>query len=103
MNTDKRQQLLNCTDFDQLLNVEYGVRGTTARETFEADAEAFCLGECIKEQRLAAGLTRQQLAKQVGMTESAISRAEQGRSNVSINTLFHIFAGMGKRVSFTVL
>ena len=103
MTTQKKQQILDCSDFEQLLDAEYGKRGVPKRESFEASAEAFCLGECLKEQRLAAGLTQRQLAEQTGTQASTISRVEKGCPNVSINTIFHIFAGMGRRVSFTVL
>ena len=39
---------MNCSDFNELLNVEYGKRGTRTREQFEAEAEAFVLGELNK-------------------------------------------------------
>ena len=42
MNTQKKEQLLNCSDFNQLLDTEYGKRGTPMREQFEAVAEEFC-------------------------------------------------------------
>ena len=103
MTSQQKKQILDCTDFEQLLNTEYGKRGTTKREAFEADAEAFCLGECLKENRLKAGLTQQQLATQLGMRTNTISRLEHGHSDVSLASIFQIFAGMGKRVAFSVL
>ena len=48
MITQTREQIMNCSDFNQLLNVEYGQRGTRTREQFEAEAEAFVLGEVSK-------------------------------------------------------
>ena len=42
---------MNCSDFNQLLNAEYGQRGTQSREQFEAEAEAFVLGELNRYQR----------------------------------------------------
>ena len=52
MEAQHKQKLMQCTDFEQLLDAEYGQRGTHQREKFEADAEAFCIGELLKEQRL---------------------------------------------------
>ena len=103
MNAQKKQELMQCTNFEQLLDVEYGQRGTSQREMFEADAEAFCIGEFLKEQRLQAGLTQKELAAQVGTRPNTISRIERGYSNVSLASIFQIFAGMGKKVAVTLL
>lgn len=103
MNTQHKQQLMQCTDFEQLLDAEYGKRGTNKREMFEADAEAFCIGELLKEQRLQAGLTQKELAAQVGTRTETISRLERGYSNVSLSSIFQIFAGMGRKVAVTLL
>ena len=51
MDAKKKKAIMECTSFDELLDAEYGKRGEEPRETFEADAEAFCLAECLKEQR----------------------------------------------------
>ena len=99
----QKQQLMQCTDFDQLLDTEYGKRGTNKREQFEADAEAFCIGYLLREQRLRAGLTQKELAEQVGTRAETISRIERGNSNVSLSSIFMIFAGMGKKVAVTLL
>ncbi len=99
----EKKQLMDCTDFDQLLDVEYGKSGTAQREQFEADAEAFCIGELLKEQRLKAGLTQKQLAEQAGTGVETISRLERGYSNVSLSSISRIFAGMGKKIAVTLL
>ena len=38
MTEQHKQDLMRCTDFSQLLDAEYGKRGTAEREKFEADA-----------------------------------------------------------------
>lgn len=103
MDTKKKEAIMDCTSFDELLNAEYGERGTEAREIFEAEAETFCLAECLKEQRRLAGLTQEQLAAKIGTKKSYISKIENGHADVQLSTLFRIFAGLGKRVSLTVL
>lgn len=89
--------------FDQLLDAEYGPVGTVEREKFEADAAAFCLAETLKEERLRAGLTQQQLAERIGTRKTYISRLENGKSDVQLSTLFRIFEGLGRRVSLTII
>jgi DNA-binding XRE family transcriptional regulator len=103
MDKKKKQAIMASETLDDLLNAEYGERGTESRETFEAEADAFCLAECLKEQRRLAGLTQEQLAEKIGTKKSYISKIENGRSDVQLSTLFRIFAGLGKRVSVTIL
>lgn len=103
MDKKKKHAIMASDTLDDLLNAEYGERGTESRETFEAEADAFCLAECLKEQRRLAGLTQEQLAEKIGTKKSYISKIENGRSDVQLSTLFRIFAGLGKRVSVTIL
>lgn len=46
LRTIKKEAIMACETFDDLLNAEYGERGTTEREEFETQAETFCLAEC---------------------------------------------------------
>ena len=103
MKTLKKEQILKCSNFNQLLNAEYGERGTQSREQFEAEAEAFALGELLRQERETIGLTQQQLAEQSGYNKKTISRLESGHSDVSLSSIFHIFAGMGRKVAVSVL
>ena len=93
---------MECTTLDELLDAEYGERGTMAREDFEVQADAFCLAECLKEQRRLAGLTQEQLATKIGTKKSYISKIENGHADVQLSTLFRIFGGLGKHVSLRV-
>ena len=103
MDSIKKNSILGSNSFSELLDAEYGSRGSDLREAFEAAAESFCLAECLKEQRRLAGLTQQQLADRIGTKKSYISRIENGRSDVQLSTLFRIFNGLGKRISLSVL
>ena len=44
--------IMQCSTFDELLDVEYGKRGTSEREKFDSDASAFCVAETLKEKTL---------------------------------------------------
>ncbi len=103
MNTTKKNELLNCSNLDELLNVEFGNVGTASREAFDRETEAFCLAQTLKEERLRAGLTQEQLAEKIGTKKTYISRIENGKADVQLNTLFRIFSGLGRRISVTVL
>ncbi len=103
MEKTKMEAIRRAQTFDQLLDAEYGPVGTVEREKFEADAAAFCLAETLKEERLRAGLTQQQLAERIGTRKTYISRLENGKSDVQLSTLFRIFEGLGRRVSLTII
>ena len=103
MTEEKKQTIMNCETFDDLLDREYGPQGTPERALFETEAEAFCLAETLREQRRLAGLTQQELADKIGTKKSYISKLENGHADVQLSTLFRIFAGLGKRISLTVL
>ena len=59
MKEEKKQAIMNCTILDELLDEEYGSLGNPERMKFEAEAEAFCLAETLKEQCRLAGLTQE--------------------------------------------
>jgi ribosome-binding protein aMBF1 (putative translation factor) len=103
MEAKKKEAIMACETFDDLLNAEYGEHGTKERDQFETEAETFCLAECLKEQRRLAGLTQEQLAAKIGTKKSYISKIENGHADIQLSTLFRIFGGLGKRVSLSVL
>lgn len=103
MNTEIKKTAKGCTTFDELLDMEYGPKGSPERDQFDRDAESFILAERLKEERKKAGLTQAQLAEKIGTKKSYISRIENGHTDVQLSTLFKIFQGLGKRVSITIL
>ena len=94
---------MDCSNLDELLNVEFGEVGTQTRDEFDKETEAFCLAQTLKEERIKAGLTQEELALKIGTKKTYISRIENGKSDVQLNTLFRIFEGLGKKVSVTIL
>lgn len=103
MEKNKKNLIMNCTTLDELLDVEYGEKGTPERNEFDKETQAFCLAETLREERLRAGLTQQELAERIGTKKTYISRLENGKADVQLSTLFRIFEGLGKRVSLTIL
>lgn len=89
--------------FDELLDAEYGKPGTAERDVFDNEAGAFCLAETLRDERLRAGLTQQELADRIGTKKTYISRLENGKSDIQLGTLFRIFEGLGRKVSLTIV
>lgn len=103
MEQTKNEKLMACTNLDELINTEYGEPGTETRRRFDEETQAFCLAQTLKEERLRAGLTQEQLAEKVGIKRTYISRLENGKANVQLSTLFRIFEGLGKRICLSIL
>ena len=66
MEKTKENALMNCSTLDELLNVEFGAVGTPVRDEFDKETEAFCLAQTLREERIRAGLTQEQLALKIG-------------------------------------
>ncbi len=93
----------NVTNFDQLLDDEYGELGTPERTEFQRQAQMWIIAEMVKEERKKAKLSQEQLAKKIGTQKSYISRIERASSDIQLSTLFKIFEdGMGLKLNFTV-
>ena len=103
MEETKKNALMNCSNLDELLNVEFGAVGTLVRDEFDKETEAFCLAQTLREKRIRADLTQEQLAEKIGTKKTYISRLENGKADVQLTTLFRIFEGLGRRVSLTIL
>lgn len=95
-------ETINLTTFDSHLDRRYGEVGSRKRAEFEIKAKAFAIGEMIKEERLLAHLTQEQLAEKTGTRKSFISRIENGHSDIQLSTLYKLLEiGLGKKVTFS--
>ena len=89
--------------FDQLLDEKYGKKGEEAREQFDADSLAFRLGIMLKEARVEAKLTQEELAEKTGTKKSYISRIERGLSDIQISTYYKLIElGLGKHLNISI-
>ena len=93
----------NLTPIEDLISEDFGAVGTPEREQFEMECDAFIIGEQLKDERLRAGLTQEQLAEKVGTKKSFISRVERGHADIQISTLVKLFHGLGRQVSVRVI
>ena len=91
------------TPIEDLISEDFGAVGTPEREQFEMECDAFIIGEQLKDERLRAGLTQEQLAEKVGTKKSFISRVERGHADIQISTLVKLFRGLGRQVCVRVI
>ena len=93
----------NIKTFDELLNENYGPKGSEKRDKFEADSLAFRLGVMLKEARKEANLTQEELAERTGTKKSYISRIERGLSDIQISTYYKLIEiGLGKNLNISI-
>lgn len=101
--SSEEMKKLHLTPITDYIKEDYGEEGTPSRTEFDARVDAFILGERLKEERIKAGFTQEQLAERIGTRKSYISRVENGHADIQVSTLFKIFNGLGRRLSLTVL
>jgi DNA-binding XRE family transcriptional regulator len=101
--TQEELKRIGLTSIEDMITEHFGEVGTPEREAFELSCDTFILGEKLKEERLRAGITQQELAERIGTKKSFISRVENGHADVQISTLARIFQGLGRRVAINLL
>ena len=90
--------------FDDLIELEHGKIGTDSRNEYEERAQMFIVSEMLKEARLQANLTQEQLAEKAGTKKSYISKVENGKGNIQLSTLIRIFEkGLNRKIGLTFL
>jgi len=86
----KKNENTNLTSWDDHLDNKYGKVGTTVREKYEEEFEAFKIGVLLQEARKKQHMTQQELAEKVGTTKNYISRIENNASDIRLSTLMRI-------------
>jgi ribosome-binding protein aMBF1 (putative translation factor) len=93
----------NIKTLDQLIEEQFGKKGTRKRDNFDKGYETFKLGAMIHEARLEKGLTQEQLASKCGTNKAYISKVENDIKDVRISTLQKIIEiGLGGRLNLSV-
>jgi HTH-type transcriptional regulator / antitoxin HipB len=91
------------TSWDNHLDKKYGEIGTSTRDKYEEEFEAFKIGVLIQEARKKQHLTQAQLADKVGTTKNYISRIENNASDIRLSTLMRIIReGLGGHLKLSV-
>jgi len=99
----KKKNLKDARSFDELLNIKYGNVGEAKRDKFEEKAQYFVISTMLKEARLEAHMTQEDLAEKLGTKKSYISRLENGKCDIQLSTLYRIFEfGLGRRINLLI-
>lgn len=80
--------------FDEIKDEFIGKNGTPERNAYEAELNAFFVGEAIKKARQKLNLTQAQLGDMVGVQRAQISKIESGK-NLTLSTISRVFKAMG--------
>lgn len=88
-------------DFDAILDARHGKVGSPEREQFRKEAEAYCIGQIISDGRKREKITQSQLAEQVGVTKSYISRIENGSVEPGAGLFLRILSAMGMSIEYS--
>jgi DNA-binding XRE family transcriptional regulator len=93
----------NLKPLDRFIEEQYGKRGASKREKFEAGFEEFKLGVLLQQSRLEKGLTQEQLAERVGTNKGYISKVENNIKEVRLSTLQRIVeVGLGGKLELAI-
>jgi hypothetical protein len=101
--SEMKKPVKKITNYKDLINAEYGKKGSQTRIEFEIKAMAFMVGELLRDARHRSNMTQEQLAEKIGSKKSFISRIENGKVDIQLSTLYRIIElGIGKklRISF---
>jgi ribosome-binding protein aMBF1 (putative translation factor) len=99
MKTKNRTKALS-----QLIDEQFGKKGTPRRTRFDKGYQTFKVGAMIHEARLEKGLTQEQLADKCGTNKAYISKVENDFKDVRISTLQKIIeVGLGGKLKLSVI
>lgn len=92
---------LKIFDVDAQLDAAFGKEETPERKAVKDRANAFFIGQVIKEARKKARITQTKLAEKIGTNRSYISRIETGKTEPPISTFYRIASALGMTVELT--
>jgi HTH-type transcriptional regulator / antitoxin HipB len=67
-------------------------------ENFDEAYQEFKLGAMLREERVKAGISQEELARKAHTTKSAISRLEKRMKDMKLSTLERVVHALGKEV-----
>ena len=93
----------NTKTLTQLIDEQYGKKGSAKRDKFDKGYVSFKLGAMIHDARIEKGLTQEQLAEKCGTNKAYISKVENDIKDVRISTLQKIIeVGLGGHLNLSV-
>ena len=86
-------------DVSDWMDRQFGAVGSPEREKFRIEAEAYCVGQIIRDARKEEKITQTELAKRVGSSKSYISRIEHGTVEPGAGLFLRILNALGLRLN----
>lgn len=87
-----------CTSLDDYAVIELESEDSSASIADLQKGAREALGSAIQAQRTRLGLSQSDLAKRIGMHQSALSNIERGKTNITLNLLLEISAKLGTSI-----
>ena len=88
-------------DLDKYIE-ERKKQSPTFKKNFDKGYEQFKIGVLLKQARLEAGFTQEQVAKKLRTKKSAISRIENHAEDIRLSTLVNYAQALGKQLHLEV-
>lgn len=85
---------------EEMLDRVVGEKGTSRRNTMEAELQSYLIGEAIRQARKDKKLTQEQLGELMGVQRAQVSRIERGQ-NLTVGTIVRAFKAMGVSAAFS--
>lgn len=84
------------TNFDEYF--EEQMKDSEFKKEYEALEPEFSIIQAMIDARKSRGITQKELSERTGITQSDISKLENGNANPSIKTLQRLASGMGMKM-----
>lgn len=88
--------------FTQFEDKNFGEKGTSKREFYEAKLNEEIIGDLIRQARQKQNLTQDELAKKLGINKSNISKMENNIKSMRIDTLMNVLNVLDAKVMIRV-
>lgn len=88
-------------DLNNYINKRFD-NNTEKIQDFWNGYDDFKIGYLLKEERIKAGLTQEQVASKINTTKSVISRIENHADNITLSTLEKFAKAIGKELSIVI-
>ena len=92
-----------CTPIEDLIAEDFGAPGTVERDEFESSCEAFIIGERLKAERLKVGMTQEQLAIDLNISDRYMRNLEKGEKVPSVDLFVELRERFGSSLDYIVL
>lgn len=90
---------LKLTPLSAITDEVWGPVGTPERDAMEArlkaEADAYLIGEAIREARQSQGLTQEELGERVGVKRAQVCKMERGKGPMTLSTIGRVFRALG--------